>query len=71
MPAGRFPPEEKPERENPTYQQPEAFSGLSDRDGTERGTPGTGESPVPTWGPSAAPPPGKPPTSLPELPIWD
>ena len=48
MPARRFPPEEKPERENPTHQQLEAFSGLSDRDGTERGTLGTGESPVPT-----------------------
>ena len=50
MPARRFPPEEKPERENPTHQQLEAFSGLSDRDGTERGTLGTGATRI-SWSP--------------------
>ena len=35
MPAGKFPPEEKRERKNPTHRHPEAFFGLRDGDGTE------------------------------------
>lgn len=46
-PAGRLP-QGRNLRENPTRQHPEAFSGLSGRDGTERRTPGSGESPIPT-----------------------